>query len=641
LEKAIAGSAAGQGDVPGGFGAQPRTGYRPDIDGLRAVAVIPVVLFHSGVSLFSGGFVGVDVFFVISGYLITQILYREAKEQRFSIARFYARRIRRIFPALFFVLLGTLAAGLWILLPDELSALARSVIATAIFCSNLLFWNETGYFATEAIYKPLLHTWSLAVEEQFYIFFPLGLWLVHRFRDRALLPVLILVTVLSFALNVAIVDKAPVATFYMLPTRAWELLAGAIIAVAPLRAGSAIRQFIAAVGLAAILLAVLILGEGMPFPGFGALLPVIGTAMVIASAEGTATGRLLSLPPLRMIGLISYSLYLWHWPILTFARFTFGTQLTTGVTVACVALSLLIAWVSWRFVEAPFRKSGPPGPAIATGVSAITAGVAIAVLLLPGLPSRLPAKAIALASVGRAPAVVPACFVADGPNPDLRSCIGGDVVLIGDSHALQFYSPAHELLRGIHLVGRGGCLPILGVKFLRFGKLDPLCDQFNREAFSHIAADKSVKTVVLAGRWARLTFPPADPEAQKASGDVGHGLRDSVAMLHAAGKRVVLIGSVPEFKEALPECLARAEWRSLRSDVCQHNPFTVGNRTVAGWLNSAGADALIWPDQALCNGLDCITFVKGQPVSWDRDHLTPTAAKLVLERTGFIRAVRR
>jgi peptidoglycan/LPS O-acetylase OafA/YrhL len=187
LEKALTSYATGGGDVPGGFGAQPRTkSYRPDIDGLRAVAVVPVVLFHSGVSLFSGGFVGVDVFFVISGYLITQILYREAKEGRFSIARFYARRIRRIFPALFFALAGTIAAGLWILLPDELSALARSAIATAIFCSNLLFWNETGYFATEAIYKPLLHTWSLAVEELFYIFFPLGLWLMHRFRERSL-----------------------------------------------------------------------------------------------------------------------------------------------------------------------------------------------------------------------------------------------------------------------------------------------------------------------------------------------------------------------------------------------------------------------------------------------------------------------
>lgn len=620
-------------EVPGGFGGQPLTRpYRLEIDGLRAVAIVPVVLFHSGLGLFAGGFVGVDVFFVISGYLITQILYREAGERRFSIAHFYARRVRRIFPALFFMLAATLAAGIWLLLPQELSALARSSIAATLFVSNILFYRESGYFATAAIYKPLLHTWSLGIEEQFYVFFPLGLWLVHRWKPKALLPVLFAVFVLSFGLNVALVGRFQSAVFYMLPTRAWELMAGGIVAIVSRRSNG----ILAAAGLMLIGLAAVGFHEGIPYPGLAALLPVAGTALVIGFGEGTGTGKLLSLAPIRGIGLISYSLYLWHWPVLTFARFALGTQLSPFATTGCIAFSVLMAWLSWAYVEAPFRKPGAPGPAIGVGLASMTGAIAISALLLPGYPSRLPASALTI----HTPKIAePPCF-GDEADPDVARCVGGPVVLIGDSHALQFLKAATRQVPGLHFVGHAGCIPIEGVEFTRLGRVDHRCSRFNEQALSAIAQDRGVRTVILAGRWARLTFPQNDPEAQTASSDPGLALQQTVAMLHRHGKRVVLIGPVPEFKELLPSCLERAMWRGLAIGVCQHNELTVENPVVEDWLSSAGADQVIRPSEALCRSRDCPVMLDGQPVSRDRDHLSPAAAALVLQRLNFEQAVR-
>lgn len=626
--------------VPGGFGAQPLTrSYRPEIDGLRAVAIVPVVLFHSGLTLFSGGFVGVDVFFVISGYLITQILYKEARAGRFSIARFYARRIRRIFPALFLMLAASAAAGVFLLLPSELTELAKSIMATAIFVSNVLFYFSTDYFASPAIFTPLLHTWSLAVEEQFYIFFPLGLWLVHRWRKEALLPLLAVCAAGSFALNLAMIERAPEATFYMFPTRAWELLVGGIIAISPWQAPLRYRGFLAAIGLLMIIVAVLAFNEATPFPGLAAMLPVAGSALIIFAGEGTTTARVLSLGPVRAVGLISYSLYLWHWPVLSFAHFAYGTVLPPLVTACCIGIALLMAWVSWAFVEAPFRKSGEPGPAIGVGMAAITGMVAVAALLLPGLPARIPATALSVADVGPAPSYEAACFPTRGPNPsNVSGCISGQTVLLGDSHALQFLDAARSRVEGISFLGRGSCLPVVGAEVMRLGRIDQRCAEFNAMAIDAIVADPKVKSVILAGRWARLSFPSNDPESAAAQNDVGAQLRATVARLHRAGKKVMLIGPVPEFTESLPPCLARSIWHGSGAR-CRHNPLTIDNRKVEGWLLSAGADDVIWPANALCAAGHCLTTMGGRPVARDRNHLTPEASAMVLDRTHFARRI--
>src|SRR5271170_3095038 len=298
-----------------------RPRYRPEIDGLRALAILPVLLFHYRVSPFRGGFVGVDVFFVISGYLITQLIEAERREGRFSIARFYERRVRRIFPALFVMLTAATIAAAFILFPVDLVRYANSLLATAGFAANFEFWREAGYFDVAAAEKPLLHLWSIAVEEQFYLVFPALLLLFQSRRVAITLAIF----VLSFAFAVWGVIHAPSAAFYLLPGRAWELMLGALLALhaVPFIERRWIREALAVTGIALIAIAVFGYSKDTPFPGAAALLPCLGAALVIySSVPGiTSASAVLSLPPLVFVGRISYSLYLWHWPLYVFARY--------------------------------------------------------------------------------------------------------------------------------------------------------------------------------------------------------------------------------------------------------------------------------------------------------------------------------
>lgn len=336
---------------------KPHIEYRREIDGLRALAVLPVILFHAGFDAFSGGFVGVDVFFVISGYLITSIIIAERAAGTFSIAGFYERRARRILPALFLVMaLCIPAAWLW-LLPADMQDFAQSAAAVTVFSSNVLFWVTSGYFDSAAEMKPLLHTWSLGVEEQFYLFFPLVLVFLWRFR-LLLWP---LAALASLALAQWAAQAWPVAAFFLLPTRAWELLLGAMVALylsAGRRPGSGAGADLAAVlGLLLILYATFAFDAGTPFPGLPALLPTVGALLIILCAgPGTWTGRMLGTAPLVMIGLVSYSAYLWHQPLMAFARHRGGGEAGPWLLGALAALSLPLAWLSWKYVEAPFRR---------------------------------------------------------------------------------------------------------------------------------------------------------------------------------------------------------------------------------------------------------------------------------------------
>jgi peptidoglycan/LPS O-acetylase OafA/YrhL len=324
--------------------------YRPDIDGLRAVAIVPVVLHHADVPGFGGGYVGVDVFFVISGYLITRLLLAEAEDGGISIMRFYARRVRRIAPAL-------LIGGLAVLPAEDLLREAKNAVATLAFASNIRFAGLTGYFDDAATEQLLLHTWSLAVEEQYYLVFPLLLAAAIRAR-AALRPLLWAVTMLSFAGAVRWVAIDPTFAFYMLPARAWELLGGALLASGAVPAVYARRAREAASVLGFVLIAasVFFYAPQTNFPGVAALPPVLGAMLLIHAGDGTATGRLLSRPLPVGIGLISYSLYLWHWPILVLREQFIVAPGAAGVAAA-IALSVALAWASWRWVERPFRGS--------------------------------------------------------------------------------------------------------------------------------------------------------------------------------------------------------------------------------------------------------------------------------------------
>lgn len=338
--------------------------YRREVDGLRALAVLPVILFHAGFKTFSGGFVGVDVFFVISGYLITGLLLAELEGGRFSVVKFYERRARRILPALFLVMAACLPfAWLW-LLPGDMKEFGHSLAAVSVFSSNVLFWRESGYFDTAAELKPLLHTWSLGVEEQFYVLFPLSLMLAWRMGRRWVAVLLMSVTAASLALAQWGALNSPEAAFFLLPTRSWELAIGSLVAVrfawysrstiAPM-----VSETLSAVGIALIVISIFLFDEATPFPGLFALVPTLGTALVLLFGwPETVVGRMLSTKAMVGIGLVSYSAYLWHQPLFAFARHASlvrpSAPLLLGLSVVAVAL----AFTSWRFVEQPFRQKG-------------------------------------------------------------------------------------------------------------------------------------------------------------------------------------------------------------------------------------------------------------------------------------------
>ena len=339
--------------------------YRAEIDGLRAIAVVPIILFHAGFEYFSGGFVGVDVFFVISGYLITTIILSEKEQGTFSLVNFYERRFRRILPALFMVMLVSLIFSLLWLMPSYMEDFSQSLMAVSTFSSNILFWRESGYWEISNELKPLLHTWSLAVEEQYYVLYPLFLMLMWHFHKDWSLGFFIVIAAISLATAQWGAYNKPIPTFYLLPTRAWELSIGAVIAycflyrkqtVRTLLSHKSVNEALGLLGLLMISYAVYVFDKGTPFPSLYALVPTVGTGLIILfSSSQTMVGRLLSIKPLVAVGLISYGAYLWHWPLLVFARHLSLTE-PSELTFAILALlSFPLAYLSWRYIEKPFR----------------------------------------------------------------------------------------------------------------------------------------------------------------------------------------------------------------------------------------------------------------------------------------------
>jgi len=332
--------------------------YRAEIDGLRALAVVPVILFHAGFELFSGGFVGVDVFFVISGYLITTILIEDLENQRFSLVSFYERRARRILPALFFVIFVCIPFA-WMVLSDAaLDKFGSGLIGVSLFLSNVVFWKQQGYFDESAELNPILHTWSLAVEEQYYVLFPIFLILAWRFGKNRVFWMIIVMAAISLLLSEWGWRNQATANFYLAPTRAWELFAGSIAAFVVQKQGVQKNNILALFGLAAIIFSIFFYDETTPFPSVYALVPVLGVVLLVLYADkDTIAARLLSTRGFVGIGLISYSAYLWHQPLFAFFR-VYNNEVTLNVyaSLGFFVLSLVLAYLSWRFIEKPFRR---------------------------------------------------------------------------------------------------------------------------------------------------------------------------------------------------------------------------------------------------------------------------------------------
>ena len=368
--------------------------YRAEIDGLRAVAVVPVILFHAGFELFSGGFVGVDVFFVISGYLITTILINDIENQRFSLVAFYERRARRILPALFFVMLACIPfAWMW-MLPGQLKDFSQSLLAVSLFGSNFLFYIETGYFHRLAEEKPLLHTWSLAVEEQYYVLFPVFLLCIWRFGKRRVLLLISLFAAMSFILSEWGLKNDATANFYLAPSRVWELFAGSIAAIIAQMRGVRANNALSLVGLAAIVVTIFLYDKRVPFPGVFALPPILGVVLlVLYGGKGTIAARILSAKPIVGIGLISYSAYLWHQPLFAFARIYEFKAPSPLLMLALSFLSIGLAFLSWRFVEKPFRNKETVSRttifSLSIAFSALMIGIGLVGHSKGGFPERL------------------------------------------------------------------------------------------------------------------------------------------------------------------------------------------------------------------------------------------------------------
>ena len=497
--------------------------YRAEIDGLRALAVLPVILFHAGFEFFSGGFVGVDVFFVISGYLITTIIISEMAEGKFSIINFYERRARRILPALFFVMFACLPfAWLW-LTPNNLADFGLSLVAVSTFSSNILFWFESGYFDTAAELKPLLHTWSLAVEEQYYILFPIFIMFTWRLGVQWVLILLSIVFLISLGAAQWGAYNTPSAVFYLLPTRGWELLIG-VFAAFYLKHNThskshPLNQVLSLLGFCMIAYSIIAFDKTTPFPSLYALIPTIGTGLLILFAvPKTSIHKLLSLKFIVGIGLISYSAYLWHQPLLAFSRHRlFGEVSDLILIILCIA-SLLIAWFSWRFVEKPFRDK----KIITRKKIFLFSFVGIGVFCSVGLSLYLKQG-----YEGRVNFTEELSY--DFEYPTLDNCfdtpfnhsaeewgcnLGADkenidFILFGDSHAHSLRQLIDDVARQkgikVFFTGAAGCIPFIGIYPDRTDQNLRNCNLLNDRVYK-FSKDENIKGIILSARWSYYTL---------------------------------------------------------------------------------------------------------------------------------------
>jgi peptidoglycan/LPS O-acetylase OafA/YrhL len=661
-----------------------RLTYRPDIDGLRAIAVAIVVAFHAGVPGFNGGFVGVDVFFVISGFLITGLLVQELRETgSISLPRFYARRVRRLLPALALVLASTLLLGSVLLLAvaGEQQGLAKSALAAALSASNIFFWLGSNYFSTQADLLPLLHTWSLSVEEQYYLVWPtmlIALMLVAGKRwgvfTRLLLTALLLVGITTFALGVRMTDTAPVAAFFLMPMRAWEFaIGGALVLAAPaiVRWPTFVRTLLFVIGVVLIGVATVMLDSTMAYPGTGVLLPTLGTVALIAAGCGPGFAPVqgwLSSQGMVAIGQLSYSWYLWHWPLLSLARANDLGERDLARDGTIALLSLCLAWLTYRFVEHPIRSRQYPGfratrTTLLSGAAMTVVVVCCAATLgLVAQHARAhPEDAqmrITADAVHDRPQSTEACLAKQHSRFATlvhdRRCVTRpsapvDIVLWGDSHANQWFplmrAASRELDMNVEEFARAACPPLLGVMPVVEGRIDHECEHFNQATVAEIErlVRSGLKGVVIAARWpaylgrpspdgsllGRLSYGkvPLDPHESEEA--LHRGLADTLDRLERAGLRVLVVGATPEFHYSVPQCLLRKplqECSMTRAavDARRGRSMLVVTSTVA----SNGAH-MFDPLHFFCDDAYCYP-IHGHTVMFsDPQHLTAAGSPLL------------
>jgi peptidoglycan/LPS O-acetylase OafA/YrhL len=644
--------------------------YRPDIDGLRAFAVLAVVGFHAAPFRVPGGFIGVDIFFVISGYLITSILLRQADAGSLSLLRFYAGRCRRLVPALLVVLVATLALGAVLLSRDERLELAKHTMAGALFVSNIVLWWEAGYFDVEARFKPLLHLWSLGVEEQFYLVWPWLVLLVHRRLALVMLALL----VLSFAANALLYQRAAAATFFLLPTRWWELMAGALLAhLASARAAPkpAVSHVLAGASAALMLYGTFWLSADHPYPGFNALFPVLGAALYIHAGPSAWLNRLLGAGPIVLIGLASYSIYLWHWPLLSFVHIAASGIPSVSARMTVVCISIVLALATWRFIERPARRLSPhlthrvSALWLASGIGVLVAVATVAVVQPLWTSDVDTDAAIAARRQELSEKTFTAAFAryeaCPKPRPLIENCYragGGQarVGLMGDSHAHALFPGLAEALneRGLTLMfaGNNGCAPMLDVVSYDASAWKH-CLSGNPEVLQKML-EPAIEVVVLTARAplylsGRGLGPHENYEwhmeaALESERDLPrrdiyfNGMARAVDRLIAAGKRVVIMIDVPELGFRPQECVDRP----LRSAVgAIRAPCAIGRaetmtrqsmhrEAVSAIQRRHPTHVTVFdPADYLCDESLCYAMLRGHMVYRDDDHLSLFGSRML------------
>ena len=641
--------------------------YRRDIDGLRCLAIVPVVLCHAGADYFSGGFIGVDIFFVISGFLITSIIRQEIQQNTFTIAGFYERRCRRILPALIAVLLASFVVGYFVMLPGQYADFGRSAIAALLFVSNGFFWRQTGYFAPVAEWMPLLNTWSLAVEEQYYILFPIFMLVARRWLIPRQLIAIGVVFAASLLISIYGAYYKPSAAFYLTPFRAWELLLGVLIAYwpSPMLRQRWLREVASSAGLLMLLVPIAVYDTRTHFPGLAAVVPCFGTGILLVTGKTgpSVVKSVLENRVLVFVGLISYSLYLWHWPLFVFTRLRFAqTELSPGLATLGTLLSVFFAVVSWRFIERPFRRREAFDRARIFRYSAVSVlfslSISGAVYFSGGIPGRVVPEALAFEGASkdidplrqRCPSRVndPSCRFAGQDSAPVS------FALWGDSHGAAFRPALEEAMKGSGrrgiLIWLGGCPPLIGAE--KIGDPDfEECRVFREQTIDFLTdPDSSIETVFLSARWlAAATGILAEVGGSYVhlikddqSEDLGpeenrrvfaRTLKRTIDKLRAAHKDVVLVGGIPEVGWDVPTLLALSAQHQvgLPQSISRSETEKKYDFVDRAFTDMAQRDGVAFvPVWGLLCPEHCLIAAENRALYSDDDHLSLFGAKRFL-----------
>ena len=614
--------------------------YRPEIDGLRALAVLPVVFFHLGWSIFDGGYIGVDIFFVISGYLIATLIIKEIEDESFSLINFYERRVRRIFPVLFLVTLTTAVFGWFLLLPPDFKSLSQSIFSSSIFLSNIYFWLTNPYFSPPADLQPLLHTWSLSVEEQFYLLFPILILLCLKISFNFFVVVISLFFFSSF-LSLFLLEIDPSSwKFYLIISRAWELIIGIYAAILlnekKVLGSKIISELGSALGLIFLLISLILFNEYLDHPSLWTLMPVLGTFLVIVFCnKETKIYKILSFKPFVSIGLISYSLYLWHFPIISFTKYTFFQELNLIQAVIIFIVSVIISYISWRFFERKFRDKKIIDRRFIFKFAALGSLFLISIGLLGhfnnGFDGRLSKQEQEILKIKNLDQFnkqlrTGVCFLEEEDsiqNFD-SSCFSEEILLWGDSHAAALFHGLNEI-QPISQLTSSGCPPILDINLSD----NNVCEFLNDQIFTSIKENK-YKLIILHANWIRHGY-----------GDYIESFKDTLQQISAIQEdvKIIVIGNTPQWFNSLPKYLVlnNISIKDIKGDSgliqTQLEELLVSDELIKDSINEINKENIHFISilEEYCVESACLamnTKENNELLFWDYGHLTYEGSRI-------------